>query len=41
METLKGWSIPLNGKKGEFADHTYVTSSDGRKWGCWGRSSGG
>jgi len=23
------------------ADHTYVTSSDGGKWGCWGRSSGG
>jgi len=23
------------------ADHTYVTSSDGGKWGCWGRDSGG
>lgn len=23
------------------ADHTYVTSSDGHIWPCWGRSSGG
>jgi hypothetical protein len=26
---------------GRYADHTYVTSSDNRSWGCFGRSAGG
>jgi hypothetical protein len=37
---LRGWVIPADGI-GSVADHTYVTSSDGKAWGCWGRSSGG
>jgi hypothetical protein len=37
--TLQGWAIPLvNMRRGE---HTYVTSTCGLKWGCWGRDSGG
>jgi hypothetical protein len=36
--TLQGWSISLPGAR---LDHTYVTSSCGLKWGCWGRNSGG
>lgn len=38
MATLTGWAIAI-GETG--ADHTYVTSSDGYVWPCWGRSSGG
>lgn len=38
MAKLYGWAIKINWLG---ADHTYVTSSDGGKWGCWGRSSGG
>ena len=38
MATLTGWAIAI-GATG--ADHTYVTSSDGYVWPCWGRSSGG
>ena len=38
MATLTGWAIEI-GTTG--ADHTYVTSSDGYVWPCWGRSSGG
>jgi len=37
MSTLYGWSVDsFYG-----IDHTYVTSSDGHVWPCWGRSSGG
>jgi hypothetical protein len=38
MATLTGWAIEI-GTTG--ADHTYVTSSDGYVWPCWGRSAGG
>jgi len=38
MAKLYGWAIKI---KGLDADHTYVTSSDGGVWPCWGRSSGG
>lgn len=38
MATLTGWAINI-GSTG--ADHTYVTSSDGYIWPCWGRSAGG
>lgn len=39
---LEGWAIPVE-KEGPLAhaDHTYVKSSDGKKWGCWGRDKGG
>lgn len=37
MARLYGWS--LNSFYG--IDHTYVTSSEGHIWNCWGRSSGG
>lgn len=39
METLNGWAVPLEYLK--FWDHTYVLSSDGYKWPCWGRDAGG
>lgn len=35
---LTGFAIPT---LAHAADHTYVTSSDGHQWGCWGRSKGG
>jgi hypothetical protein len=38
MTQLYGWAIKIDWLG---ADHTYVTSSDGGKWGCWGRDSGG
>jgi len=38
MAELNGFAIKIK-KLG--ADHTYVTSSDGGIWPCWGRSSGG
>lgn len=38
MAILTGWAIAI-GTTG--ADHTYVTSSDGHAWPCWGRSAGG
>ncbi len=38
MAILTGWAINI-GSTG--ADHTYVTSSDGYNWPCWGRSAGG
>jgi len=40
--TLTGWAVPVE-KEGPLAhvDHTYVTSSDGKMWGCWGRDKGG
>ncbi len=39
MSTLTGWAVST---AGGLADHTYVTSDDGRgPWGCFGRSSGG
>ncbi|MHC1743643.1 MAG: hypothetical protein AB9873_11510 [Syntrophobacteraceae bacterium] len=38
MARLYGWVIKISWLG---ADHTYVTSSDGGVWGCWGRSSGG
>lgn len=38
MAVLNGFAIKI---KNLGADHTYVTSSDGGIWPCWGRSSGG
>ena len=35
--TLTGFAIKTLGA----ADHTYVTSSEGHIWPCWGRSKGG
>lgn len=37
MTTLNGWAL----SSWYGIDHTYVTSSDGYVWNCWGRSSGG
>jgi hypothetical protein len=37
--TLQGWVIPLVGVP--YGEHTYVTSSCGLVWGCWGGASGG
>src|SRR5690349_12283327 len=37
--TLTGWAIPVQGLPA--AEHTYVTSSCGLIWHCWGASSGG
>ncbi|MDH3892695.1 MAG: hypothetical protein OEV49_16660 [candidate division Zixibacteria bacterium] len=37
--TLYGHAIPITFL--HIADHTYVTSSDGRRWHCWGRDEGG
>jgi hypothetical protein len=37
--TLQGWAIPLIAAP--YGEHTYVTSSCGLKWGCWGRDFGG
>jgi len=37
MAILSGWS--LDSFYG--VDHTYVTSSDGHIWNCWGRNTGG
>ncbi len=39
---LEGWAIPVE-MEGPLAhaDHTYVKSSNGKKWGCWGRDKGG
>jgi hypothetical protein len=38
MAELTGHAISTLGGA---AEHTYVTSSDGYEWGCWGRSAGG
>jgi len=38
MAQLNGFAIVISWLG---ADHTYVTSSDGYVWPCWGRSSGG
>lgn len=40
--TLEGWAIPVK-KEGPLThlDHTYVKSSDGKRYGCWGRDDGG
>jgi len=38
VASLYGWAIKISWLG---ADHTYVTSSDGGVWPCWGRSSGG
>ena len=38
LGTLTGHAIKMAGLP---ADHTYVTSSDGRVWPCWGRFTGG
>ena len=35
---LSGFALPLVALP---ADHTYVTSSEGHVWPCWGRYSGG
>jgi hypothetical protein len=37
--TLAGWAVPL--QQLSALDHTYVTSSCGLRWSCWGRSAGG
>ena len=37
-DKLEGWTIA---KLGNHADHTYVISSCGLRWGCWGRDHGG
>jgi hypothetical protein len=37
--TIEPWTIPAQPL--QFFDHTYVTSSCGYKWGCFGRDSGG
>jgi len=39
IQTLTGYSLPA--QLINQADHTYVGSSSGLTWGCWGRSSGG
>lgn len=36
--TLMGFALRMQGLP---ADHTYVESSDGHVWPCWGRSVGG
>lgn len=36
--TLTGFGLRMQGLP---ADHTYVESSDGHVWPCWGRSAGG
>lgn len=42
MPTLTGYRMPVAMALLEkFADHTYVGSSEGHSWGCWGRSKGG
>lgn len=38
MTQLNGYAIKISWLG---ADHTYVTSSDGYAWPCWGRQSGG
>jgi hypothetical protein len=38
MATLRGYAVKISWLG---ADHTYVKSSDGYVWPCWGRSSGG
>jgi hypothetical protein len=37
--TLTGYAIKISALP--WWDHTYVTSSQGHAWGCWGRSAGG
>jgi hypothetical protein len=39
METLAGFAVPA--QNFPLGDHTYVESSIGHKWGCFGRSNGG
>jgi hypothetical protein len=36
--TLEGWAVSMAGTPW---DHTYVVSSCGLRWPCWGRSAGG
>ena len=38
MGSLSGYALKMPGLP---ADHTYVDSSDGHVWPCWGRSVGG
>lgn len=38
--SLIGHAVHISGLL-NLADHTYVTSSDGKVWPCWGRSAGG
>jgi hypothetical protein len=38
MATLTGYAVKISWLG---ADHTYVLSSEGHKWGCWGRDAGG
>ncbi len=40
-DTLSGWGLPVISKVTFSPDHTYVTSSVGVSWGCFGRNSGG
>jgi hypothetical protein len=39
MVTLQGYAMPA--ARFPFVDHTYIGSSDGNAWGCFGRDSGG
>ncbi len=38
MATLTGYAVKMRGLRW---DHTYVRSSDGHRWRCWGRDTGG
>ena len=38
MATLTGHAVKMRGLRW---DHTYVRSSDGHRWRCWGRDAGG
>ncbi len=38
MATLTGYAVKMRGLRW---DHTYVQSSDGDRWPCWGRDAGG
>jgi len=39
LATLEAWAVPL--QAAPTFDHTYVTSSCGLRWRCWGRDNGG
>ncbi|EGQ7958121.1 hypothetical protein LFR94_004574 [Vibrio vulnificus] len=42
MDTLTAYKIPVSARILEtFLDHTYVESSKGHQWGCFGASTGG
>ena len=37
---LSAYALPIKGPGGMLADHTYVVSSEGDTWGCFGRTKG-